>query len=68
MRVELSQGSVHLYYGLNDHWVPLSYADEMAALIGKDRVILDDTGAEHAFVIKDSFNIADKVVRNFLNY
>jgi hypothetical protein len=39
----------------------------MAALIGQDRVTLDDTGAEHAFVLKDSFTIAEKVVKNFFN-
>ncbi|KAI6191486.1 26S proteasome regulatory subunit RPN11 [Aphelenchoides bicaudatus] len=62
MQTELSTGNVHLYYGLNDHWAPITYAHEIAELIGKDRVTLDDTGAEHAFVLKDSFVIAKKVV------
>lgn len=67
MKIELSSGNVHLYYGLNDHWAPATFAHEMAASIGEDRVTLDDTGAEHAFVLKDSFVIAEKVVKNFLN-
>jgi pimeloyl-ACP methyl ester carboxylesterase len=66
MQVELAEGIVHLYYGINDHWVPVSYAHEMAELIGKDRVVIDDTGAEHAFVLKDSATIAKKIVNLFL--
>lgn len=66
MQVELSSGIVHLYYGLKDHWVPLKYAQDMAELIGKDRVTIDDTGADHAFVLKDSLTIAKKVIP-FLN-
>jgi len=63
MQIELSSGNVHLYYGVADDWVPLNCAHEMAELIGKDRVIIDDTGAEHAFVLKDSLVIAEKVVK-----
>lgn len=67
MQVELSSGVVHLYYGLNDHWVPLEFAEDMAKAIGKDRVVIDDTGADHAFVLKDSAVIAEQVVKYFLD-
>lgn len=63
---DLSHGKVHLYYGLHDKWVPLNYAAEMAKRIGKDRVIYDDTGADHAFVVHGSIVIANKVTSLFL--
>ncbi|CAD5234736.1 unnamed protein product [Bursaphelenchus xylophilus] len=61
VEAELSKGNVHLYYGLFDPWVPLKFAQEMSKIIGQDRVIIDDTGAEHAFVIRQSEVIASKV-------
>ncbi|KAI6227216.1 Lipid droplet-associated hydrolase [Aphelenchoides besseyi] len=63
----LKEGDVHLYYGLSDHWVPTEYAHEIAQQIGKDRVVFDDTGSDHAFVLKDSKTIAKKVVDLFLS-
>ncbi|CAD5229064.1 unnamed protein product [Bursaphelenchus okinawaensis] len=61
LEAELSKGNVHLYYGTTDPWVPLIYAHEMSKIIGADRVIIDDTGAEHAFVVRQSEVIASKV-------
>ncbi|KAI6243968.1 Sodium/potassium-transporting ATPase subunit beta family-containing protein [Aphelenchoides fujianensis] len=62
IEASLSEELFFLYYGLTDHWVPVSFAKEMEARIGKEHVLLDDTGADHAFVLKDSVAIARKVV------
>ncbi|KAI6173701.1 Lipid droplet-associated hydrolase [Aphelenchoides besseyi] len=67
LKESLKEGDVHLYYGLSDHWVPTEYADDIAQQIGKDRVVFDDTGSDHAFVLKDSRTIAKKVVDLFLS-
>jgi len=58
----LSSGYVYLYYGVSDHWAPPLYVEHMIERIGKDRVLIDKTGAEHAFVLKSSTQIAKEVV------
>uniref|UniRef100_A0A0N5B3L6 Lipid droplet-associated hydrolase n=1 Tax=Strongyloides papillosus TaxID=174720 RepID=A0A0N5B3L6_STREA len=59
--------NVYLYYGLKDGWVPLSYGDDMRNRkeLNDGHVIFDTTNSEHAFVIKESEIIADKLT-NFI--
>uniref|UniRef100_A0A0N4ZP62 Lipid droplet-associated hydrolase n=1 Tax=Parastrongyloides trichosuri TaxID=131310 RepID=A0A0N4ZP62_PARTI len=55
---------IYLYYGLKDGWVPLCYGEDMRKRkeIDDDHIIYDDTNSEHAFVIKESNIIADKLI------
>ncbi len=63
--------TISFYYGTDDGWCPLKYANQMEQRLRDDdcvnldidrHVIIDNAGCQHAFVIRDSDTIADKLV------
>lgn len=50
------------YYGIEDGWAPLKFAQEMRKRVAKeDQVIIDEMNCEHAFVIHDTQKMAFKL-------
>ena len=47
-----------LYYGVKDHWCPVSYFDEMKALFPDGDIHLCQRNFEHAFVLRHSKEMA----------
>lgn len=69
--------SITFFYGLNDSWCPIKYANEMIKRIKKfnnvfdnktyHKIIIDKNGIfEHAFVIHNSNEMAIKLCTLFL--
>ncbi|KAJ1356494.1 hypothetical protein KIN20_014227 [Parelaphostrongylus tenuis] len=54
---------LYFYYGRADGWCPEDFGYRMAERLPRGHVILDEDGCEHAFVIRDSAIIAEKLLQ-----
>ncbi|KAJ1364802.1 hypothetical protein KIN20_024974 [Parelaphostrongylus tenuis] len=60
---ELNKELLYFYYGRADGWCPEDFGYRMAERLPRGHVILDEDGCEHAFVIRDSAIIAEKLLQ-----
>ena len=64
----LQVGRLHLYYGENDWWSPLSYRENLLKEVpelGTDNARIDTTGMSHAFVVDDGESLG-KIVGDWI--
>ncbi|CAB3400148.1 unnamed protein product [Caenorhabditis bovis] len=54
---------IYFYYGTNDGWCPLVLGENMKKKMSRGHVIIDDSGIEHAFVLRDSGLMAEKMLQ-----
>lgn len=61
--IETHLRKLSFYYGASDHWCPRSYHDDMKKRFPEADIYLCSAGHEHAFVLKNSVEMADIVWR-----
>lgn len=64
--IENIQRNLHrvmFYYGIDDHWCPVSFYQDMKELFPKGDIFLCDEGFEHAFVLEHGPPMARKLAK-----
>lgn len=61
--VRRHKNKILLYYGASDGWCPQSYWKEIKAQVDGVEALLCDDGSQHAFVLRHSRPVAEKLAR-----
>lgn len=53
---------LRFHYGISDGWCPIEFAREIQEIIPVEQIRMDEDGCEHAFVIRDSEIMAQRLL------